>query len=463
MGYGIDSLKKIMENPVTKKIIQANWSIALLAAFVLLAIWPGVLFFRYYGAALMASTTPQSVAYGLFPLFGTYAVFLVWLQVLIGMHLPVLRRRFSKIDLWHRYEGIAALTTAVLHPLLLIIGIGLINYLQPKFIPPGKIGAVILGDLALVLLVITVVSALLMRWSWLQRRWHTLHYLNYAVFAAAWLHGWFIGSASRFPVMQRLWVFYALTFIISLTVKLTRAYDRRRTATVGALTGIKLASVKEVVEGRPFCATVGDAKLAVFFVDGRYYATDNLCTHAGGPICQGSLEGDTVTCPWHGTRYDVKTGKVRRGPAELDLKTYPLEVINGEIRLKKGVETGRRTTKPLAVTPKYLNAFEAERPFTHKPFLEDVLNGLKFPFKLYGLINQVLIGHGPDEIDVHLGSVHITRQDIGQLERLFDGLNAKWQTQITYCLYHTSQFPDDFILNVRGPKAPTNTAMNIQF
>jgi nitrite reductase/ring-hydroxylating ferredoxin subunit len=78
----------------------------------------------------------------------------------------------------------------------------------------------------------------------------------------------------------------------------------------------------------------GSAKLvgdvAVFNVDGTFCATQSKCTHRQGPLSEGKLEGSTVTCPWHGSQFNVCTGAVLRGPARDPLKTYRL-VMDGEI------------------------------------------------------------------------------------------------------------------------------------
>jgi nitrite reductase/ring-hydroxylating ferredoxin subunit len=65
---------------------------------------------------------------------------------------------------------------------------------------------------------------------------------------------------------------------------------------------------------------------AVFNVAGRVCATQAKCTHRGGPLSEGALDGSTVTCPWHGSQFDVCTGAVRRGPAREPLETYPVTV-----------------------------------------------------------------------------------------------------------------------------------------
>jgi nitrite reductase/ring-hydroxylating ferredoxin subunit len=73
---------------------------------------------------------------------------------------------------------------------------------------------------------------------------------------------------------------------------------------------------------------VGD--VAVFNVDGRLCATQAACTHRQGPLNEGTLEGSTVTCPWHGTQFNVCTGAVVRGPAKDPLKTYSV-TVNGDV------------------------------------------------------------------------------------------------------------------------------------
>jgi nitrite reductase/ring-hydroxylating ferredoxin subunit len=73
---------------------------------------------------------------------------------------------------------------------------------------------------------------------------------------------------------------------------------------------------------------VGD--VAVFNVAGTFCATQDKCTHRQGPLSKGKLEGSTVTCPWHGSQFDVCTGAVLRGPAKDPLKTYRV-VVEGEI------------------------------------------------------------------------------------------------------------------------------------
>jgi len=72
------------------------------------------------------------------------------------------------------------------------------------------------------------------------------------------------------------------------------------------------------------------AGVAVFNVAGGFCATQAACTHRGGPLIEGQLDGSTVTCPWHGSQFNVCTGAVLRGPATEPIKTYRV-IVEGEI------------------------------------------------------------------------------------------------------------------------------------
>jgi nitrite reductase/ring-hydroxylating ferredoxin subunit len=73
---------------------------------------------------------------------------------------------------------------------------------------------------------------------------------------------------------------------------------------------------------------MGDA--AVFNADGQLCATHARCTHKQGPLSEGTLNGSTVTCPWHGSEFNVCTGAVLHGPATEPLKTYTV-TVEGEV------------------------------------------------------------------------------------------------------------------------------------
>jgi nitrite reductase (NADH) small subunit len=74
---------------------------------------------------------------------------------------------------------------------------------------------------------------------------------------------------------------------------------------------------------------------AVSNVDGKLYAINNLCLHRGGPLGQGELKGNVVTCPWHGWQYDVTTGKLVTNSA-VGCETYTVEIRGDDIFVDVG-------------------------------------------------------------------------------------------------------------------------------
>jgi nitrite reductase/ring-hydroxylating ferredoxin subunit len=86
---------------------------------------------------------------------------------------------------------------------------------------------------------------------------------------------------------------------------------------------------------------IDDREVLIVNVEGIYYAVDNLCTHFAGDLSEGVLEGNVVTCPNHGSKFDVTTGKVVSPPAEAlgrpdieDLQTYLVKVEDQYIMVK---------------------------------------------------------------------------------------------------------------------------------
>ena len=71
---------------------------------------------------------------------------------------------------------------------------------------------------------------------------------------------------------------------------------------------ISVAKVADLKPGECKTVMAGDREVALFNVGGKFYATDNTCPHRGGPLGEGTLDGNVVTCPWHGWQIDVTTG-----------------------------------------------------------------------------------------------------------------------------------------------------------
>lgn len=88
--------------------------------------------------------------------------------------------------------------------------------------------------------------------------------------------------------------------------------------------------VADVAAGQTRLVQVGEQSVAVYNVGGTFFATQDECTHQGGPLSEGNLEDDCITCPIHGSRFNVKTGEVVRGPAKKPVETFRV-AVDGEI------------------------------------------------------------------------------------------------------------------------------------
>ena len=102
----------------------------------------------------------------------------------------------------------------------------------------------------------------------------------------------------------------------------------------------EVAQVNEVPTGTMKSYSVGGKQILVANIDGKLYAINSVCTHAGGDLSKGKLEGKIVTCPRHGSKFDVTTGKSISGPkiGFLRLKTkdemaYEVKVEENKIKI----------------------------------------------------------------------------------------------------------------------------------
>ena len=97
---------------------------------------------------------------------------------------------------------------------------------------------------------------------------------------------------------------------------------------------VKVAKSEDVAAGRGKMVEVSGRKIAVFNVGGAYHAIDDTCTHRGGPLSEGEIEGTKVTCPWHGAVYDVTTGQVLGPPAPKGVSRYNVRVSGNDIEIE---------------------------------------------------------------------------------------------------------------------------------
>jgi len=93
---------------------------------------------------------------------------------------------------------------------------------------------------------------------------------------------------------------------------------------------VKVASTSELSAGQCKVAEANGKPIALYNCAGTLYATENTCLHRGGPLGEGSLNGTTITCPWHGWDYDVTTGKNGFNPA-VGVATFPVHVDGDDV------------------------------------------------------------------------------------------------------------------------------------
>jgi nitrite reductase/ring-hydroxylating ferredoxin subunit len=89
---------------------------------------------------------------------------------------------------------------------------------------------------------------------------------------------------------------------------------------------VEVANLNDLDEGELLGLEVDGELICLAKVNGHIYAFTDNCTHISGPLNEGELNGDILTCPWHGAQFNVCTGKVLRGPARQNLLTYPVRV-----------------------------------------------------------------------------------------------------------------------------------------
>ncbi len=93
---------------------------------------------------------------------------------------------------------------------------------------------------------------------------------------------------------------------------------------------VKVAALSEFEPGKARSVSVQGKSLAIYNVDGTIHCTDNTCLHRGGPLGEGFLDGNTVTCPWHGWQFDVASGQCKTNPAA-SISCFEIKVEGDDI------------------------------------------------------------------------------------------------------------------------------------
>ena len=87
-------------------------------------------------------------------------------------------------------------------------------------------------------------------------------------------------------------------------------------------------------DGENIVIDIDGTDVAIFKVEGGFYAIEDVCSHDGGEIASGELDGDEIICPRHGARFCVKTGAVKSAPAYEDIHSYPVRIVDGIVQIK---------------------------------------------------------------------------------------------------------------------------------
>ena len=97
---------------------------------------------------------------------------------------------------------------------------------------------------------------------------------------------------------------------------------------------VTIAREGEIAAGAWRVADVDGTTIVVFNLGGEYYAIEDVCTHDGGQLTGGHVEGDQIVCPRHGARFCIRTGAALTAPAYEATATFPVRVENGEVQVR---------------------------------------------------------------------------------------------------------------------------------
>jgi 3-phenylpropionate/trans-cinnamate dioxygenase ferredoxin subunit len=97
---------------------------------------------------------------------------------------------------------------------------------------------------------------------------------------------------------------------------------------------IRVASVAEVPDPGRILVEIDDRLIALFHVAGHFYAIDDVCTHDGGPLAEGQLEGFAIACPRHGAKFDIRDGRVLSMPATKPTVAHEVKVEGDAVSVR---------------------------------------------------------------------------------------------------------------------------------
>lgn len=94
-----------------------------------------------------------------------------------------------------------------------------------------------------------------------------------------------------------------------------------------------VAKKSDLGDGEALQVVIGKKEIAIYNLEGEFFATDDICTHAYASLADGYVEGELVECPLHGGCFNIKSGKAMTPPVTEDLKTYEVKIDGDDIQV----------------------------------------------------------------------------------------------------------------------------------
>lgn len=95
-----------------------------------------------------------------------------------------------------------------------------------------------------------------------------------------------------------------------------------------------VASASELAPGTARCFEIAGRRIALFHTDAGFLAIDDECSHEGGPLSEGTVDGECVTCPWHAAEFNLRTGEVLTPPAVESVRSYRVVVADDKVSVE---------------------------------------------------------------------------------------------------------------------------------
>ena len=96
---------------------------------------------------------------------------------------------------------------------------------------------------------------------------------------------------------------------------------------------VSVGKVADFESGKGKMVVVSGRHVALFRLGDQFHAIDNLCLHRAGPLCDGTIDNDVVTCPWHGWSYQITTGTLVQDP-RVGVSRHEVRIVGEEVSIR---------------------------------------------------------------------------------------------------------------------------------